>query len=120
MRLCSGRQAPRTFLTNNSKMSDAKGPSIDPIPKPLSKLLITSKGRLINAKIVAWLKKKKESADVGAFDLDMMPFSFLEKGEVSNHLRAMVADEQTGGSCSHGHSRPAPREGRVTQTRKHI
>ena len=57
---------------------------------------------LINAKIVAWLKKK-ESADVGAFDLDMMPFSFLEKGEVSNHLRAMVADEQTGGSCSHGH-----------------
>jgi len=99
-------------------MSDAKGPSIDPIPKPLSKLLITSKGRLINAKIVAWLKKK-ESADVGAFDLDMMPFSFLEKGEVSNHLRAMVADEQTGGSCSHGHSRmylgPAPREGRVTQ-----
>jgi len=98
-------------------MSDAKGPSIDPIPKPLSKLLITSKGRLINAKIVAWLKKK-ERADVGA--LIWTPFSFLEKGEVSNHLKAMVTDEQTGGSCSHGHSRPAPREGRVTQTRKHI
>jgi len=72
---------------------------------------------LINAKIVAWLKKK-ERADVGA--LIWTPFSFLEKGEVSNHLKAMVTDEQTGGSCSHGHSRPAPREGRVTQTRKHI
>ena len=49
--------------------------------------------------------------------------SFLEKGEASNHLKAMATSEETDGS-THGHSRilkPAPREGHVIlHTRKHL